>query len=221
MGVLNRRFPALLLLAGMGLAPTAQAELLDRAFAVYDTVSHLSWLKDANYAQTSGYDTDGQMTWAAGNAWAAGLTVGGYTGWRLPTTLQPDATCSGSFTDPTYGVQSGAFSCTGSELGNLFYNGLGGVANQSITTTHNANYDLFTNIQSSVYWSCTEFAPDPGSAWLFVAGNGFQNFVGKDIIFYAWAVRSGDVAAVPEPGVIGLFGVGALAWAGAKARRRG
>ena len=130
---LKPRFPILLLLAGMGLASTAEAELLDRAFAVYDTVSHLSWLKDANYAQTSGYVADGRMDWNNANGWATGLTVGGFTGWRLPTTLQLDATCSGSFdAGSPYGVQSGGFSCTGSELGNLFYNGLGGTAGQSI-----------------------------------------------------------------------------------------
>jgi len=165
---LKPRFPILLLLAGIGLAPTAQAELLDRAFAVYDTVSHLSWLKDANYAQTSGYDADGQMTWAAANTWAAGLTVGGFTGWRLPTALNADGSgpCS-------------SFNCTGSELGNMFYgdinHGLGGTANKDITNPlyHNANYYLFTNIiQFSVYWSGTEYAPSPSGAWDFGTYNG-------------------------------------------------
>ena len=208
----------------MGLASTAEAELLDRAFAVYDTVSHLSWLKDANYAQTSGYVADGRMDWNNANGWATGLTVGGFTGWRLPTTLQLDATCSGSFdAGSPYGVQSGGFSCTGSELGNLFYNGLGGTAGQSIANPayHNANYDLFTNIQSSAYWSGTEYAPDPSYAWGFGTDNGSQYYDYKDYNYYAWAVRSGDVAAVPEPGVMGLLGIGALAWAGTRARRRG
>jgi len=107
----------------------------------------------------------------------------------------------------------------------MFYgdinHGLGGVVDTSITTTHNANYNLFTNIQSSVYWSGTEFAPSPNGAWYFSTGSGYQDFDSKDYNFYAWAVRSGDVAAVPEPGVMGLLGIGALAWAGTKARRRG
>ncbi len=51
----------------------------------------ITWLKDANYAKTSGYGADGGMDWSAANAWAAGL---GYfdsvrnvtwTDWRLPT----------------------------------------------------------------------------------------------------------------------------------------
>ncbi len=139
----------------------------------------------------------------------------------MPTTLQPDATCSASLTNSTYGVQNYGTGCTGSELGNLFYNGLGGVAGRSIATTRNANYDLFANIQSSVYWSGTEYAPFPPYAWYFGTVVGGQYVDDKDFNGYAWAVRSGDVAAVPEPGVIGLFGIGALAWAGAKARRRG
>ena len=63
MNTMKHRFPILLLLAGMGLASTAQADLIDRVFAVYDTDRNISWLKDANYAQTSGYDTDGLMNW--------------------------------------------------------------------------------------------------------------------------------------------------------------
>ena len=133
----------------------------------------------------------------------------------MPTALNADGS----------GPCGPAYNCTGSELGNMFYgdinHGLGGVANTSITTTHNANYDLFTNIQSSVYWSGTEYAPDPNDAWLFSTSNGYQLNASKDGNFYAWAVRSGDVAAVPEPGVMGLLGIGALAWAGTKARRRG
>jgi hypothetical protein len=33
-------------------------------------------------------------------------------------------------------------------MGNLFYNLLGGTAASSITTSHNANYNLFQNVQS-------------------------------------------------------------------------
>ena len=76
-------------------------------------------------------------------------------------------------------------------------------------------------MQNSVYWSGTEYAPNPNLAWYFSTNDGLQYGVNKDNGYYAWAVRSGDVAAVPEPGVMGLLGIGALAWAGAKARRRG
>ncbi len=192
-------------MAGIGLASTAQAELIDRVFAVYDTVSHLSWLKDANYAQTSGYDADGQMTWAAANTWANGLTVGGFTGWRLPTA------------DPACGA---IYNCINSELGNLYYTE-GGLSQGSNITSSAVLSGLFSNMQNSVYWSGTEYALDLGRAWDFDTGSGGQHRVLKSFNFYAWAVRSGDVAAVPEPGVMGLLGIGALAWAGTKHKRRG
>ena len=218
MKTIAKPLSALVLLAGMGLASTAEAALFARlgGLAVYDQDRNITWLANANYAQTSGYDTDGGMTWQTAKTWAEGLNIGGYTGWRLPTTLQPDATCQSQSGGDSYG-----YNCTGSELGHLFYNELGGAAGSSIGTVHNTNYDLFTNVKSSVYWSGTEYAPLPFYAWLFSTFIGDQYGDVKDVSYYAWAVRSGDVAAVPEPGVMGLLGVGALAWAGAKARRRG
>ena len=207
---LKPRFPILLLLVGMGLAPTAQAALIDRAFAVYDTVSNLSWLKDANYAQTSGYDADGRMTWADANTWAAGLTVGGYTGWRLPTALNADGS----------GPCGPAYNCTGSELGHLYYT-VGGLTQGQTITSSVVLSNLFSNMQNAVYWSGTEYAPNPGDAWDFNTYLGFQDTDNKGFNGYAWAVRSGDVAAVSEPGVMGLLGIGALAWAGTRQKRRG
>ena len=66
-----------LLLAG--LAPASHAALYTRlgGLAVYDTDRNITWLANANYALTSGYDADGTMTWAAANTWAAGLNVVG------------------------------------------------------------------------------------------------------------------------------------------------
>lgn len=86
--------------------------------AYYDTDLNITWLADANYAQTSGYDADGWMSWPDANAWAASLAftdgVNTYDNWRLPTTLRPDNTCSGR------GVGASGFGCTGSEMGHLF-----------------------------------------------------------------------------------------------------
>jgi len=185
---------------------------LSTAEAYYDTVAGLTWLADANYAGTT-------MNWTTANSWAAGLDPysSGITGWRLPDTLQPDASCDSQSGGDSYG-----YNCTGSEMGNLFYNVLGGVAGSSIATTHNANYDLFSNVQSSVYWSATGYAPNTAYAWRFRFDYGGQDFNGKTLSLYAWAVHSGDVGAsmVPVPAAVWLFGSGLLGLVGLGRQRR-
>lgn len=176
--------------------------------AIYDPNSNLTWLADAN--------ANGAMTWEAANSWAAGLTLGGADDWRLPNTTQPDAGC-----DSQSGSVSDGYNCTGSEMGNLFYNVLGGEAGKSITTTHNANFDLFSNVQSLIYWSATD-APVTNYAWGFNMDFGFQGDVNKTTSHYAWAVRSGDVSAssaVPEPTALSLIGIGAVGLFAARSRR--
>ncbi len=187
--------------------------------AYYDTDSDLTWLADANYAQTSGFDVDGRMTWAVANRWAAGLNVGGSGNWRLADTLQPDTSCGSQSGSIYYGHD-----CTGSEMGNLFYNVLGGVAGSSITTTHNANYDLFSNAQSYSYWSATEYAlgTNTNNAWGFHMNIGFQSGGDKLLDSFAWAVQSGDVSvsAVPVPPAVWLFGSGLIGLVGFARRKK-
>ena len=187
---------------------SAQAELKDmNDGTVYDTTTQLSWLKNAN--------TAGLMTWDQAVAWAASLNSGsgyaGLTGWRLPTTTQPDASCSDQY-DPGPGAgipsQGYGYNCTGSEMGDLYYT-------KGITS---ATPGLFTNMQADTYWSGTVYAPNPTNAWFFYFGvyfgYGDQNDVYKDTGLYAWAVRPGarsTSAATPVPasGTVGLTIIGA------------
>ena len=190
----------------LSLSTGAQASLVARTGGmVYDDVNNITWAADANLAQTSGYsgyDADGLMTWANAVAWADQLRLGGYTDWSLPTTVPA-----------VWDMNQ-----TGSQMGNLFYTQLGGVAYSSITTTHNANYTLFTNVKNSEYWSGSEYATIPSYAWNFNTGNGYQDYYNKDVQYYAWAVRPGDVAAVPVPGAFWLFGSALVALTGLKRR---
>jgi hypothetical protein len=170
----------------IGLSVSAHATLVDmNDGTIYDTDTQLSWLKDAKYSQTSGYDADGQMTWADANTWAASLNAGsgfaGFTNWRLPTTAQPDTTCSTQSGGDSYG-----WNCTNSEMGHLYYTELGNAAGGPLTNT-----GPFTNVQASLYWSGTEYAPNPSNAWVFHFTNGHQVNLNKADFLFAWAVRPG------------------------------
>ncbi len=96
----------------------AQAALVDRGGGlIYDTTLNLTWLSDANYAETdlhkpgrvdgligtivngrpvgkydliddSGSTFQGRMLWWGAMAWAQSLTYGGTSGLALPTTLR-------------------------------------------------------------------------------------------------------------------------------------
>src|SRR5262252_9804231 len=62
------------------------AALYDRGNGlIYDSVLNITWLQDAQYAQTSGYDSDGIFDWADAETWVHQLNYMGITGWRLPT----------------------------------------------------------------------------------------------------------------------------------------
>ena len=183
------------LLAASGAQATLSYRLNGKA--VYDSDANLTWLRDAN--------VNGLMNWSTAMAWAEGLSIEGVDDWRLPG-------------GP---INGDGFNQTTSEMGNLFYTVLGGVAGSSITTTHNnaTNYAFFQDVQSYRYWSGVEL--DSDGAWRFGFGSGSQYDVAKVGNFFAWAVRSGDVGGnpVPAPGTLALLGAGLLGWAGVKRSR--
>ena len=85
-------------------------------------------------------------------------------------------------------------------MGELYYTALGNPAGGLLSNT-----GPFKNLQSNIYWSGTEFAPNPYFAWYFSTNYGHQIDYYKNNWFSALAVRPGDVAAVPEPGMVALL----------------
>src|SRR3990172_668738 len=127
-----------------GLSVSARATLIDMGDGtIYDDDLQLTWLQDANYARTSGYDADGEMNWSAANTWADSLVFATFDNWRLPTALDQDG--SGPW---------GGLNRTGSEMGHLYYTELGNPAGAPLT-----NMGDFTNLQSGPYWLGTESEP--------------------------------------------------------------
>ena len=201
----------------VALSGAAQAALVNRVGGmIYDTTRNITWLADMSYAYTSGHtgtgvDANGQMTWAAATAWANNLVYGGFSDWRLPTLNPADTTCSIPLFVNSFGIQWVGTGCTGGELSGLFVTDLGIKPGESVldqvgdTPEQIANLALFSNVANNVYWSGTEYAPNPASAWFFRSFAGDQDFNDKGYALNVVAVRPGDVAAsVPEPQTLAL-----------------
>jgi hypothetical protein len=224
----------------------AQAELFDRGGGLlYDDVLKVTWLQDANYAKTTGYDDDGRMVWAAAKGWAANLVYGGYSDWRLasntpvgadwdhnwprPTDWNYNQSIDGS-TDIGWNITS-----THSELSYMYYVNLGLKGGYSTTNVYQPDSGIFgngtgggqkdvglvDNLQGNVYWSGTPHVYDPDNyGWAFITGGGYQNYYHRNQLLSAWAVRDGDVAApIPEPETYAMLLAG-LGLLGLTARRR-
>ncbi|MEO7387381.1 MAG: PEP-CTERM sorting domain-containing protein [Gammaproteobacteria bacterium] len=211
--------------------------------AYYDTVLNITWLANANFAQTSGFDADGLMVWATANSWATGLNINGITGWRLPTVSPVDGTTADDATFSNIGTEDEGHNIsapgtlfagsTASELAHLFYNTLGdkSVCNPATSTTSQCisqpgsgltNTALFANLVAGRYWSSTTYSLSTGNAWSFsttVSSSGLQGNTDKTSGLYAWAVHPGDVAVVPAPSAVWLLGTGLVGFIGVARRR--
>jgi len=144
------------------------------AVMIYDPNADLTWLRD--------WHVNGSQTWQDQLIWAGSLNVGAFTNWSLPTSLNQDGS------DPCW-----EFNCTGSQMGFLWYEVLGNTAGRL------TNAGPFQSVRQG-YWSSTEYAPNPGSAWSFTVAGGYQIINAKHWNLYSVAVRPGDVAApIPEP----------------------
>lgn len=189
---------ALGLMAGLLMAGTSQAILIDRGGGlIYDDVLNVTW------TQTAG---DGVLrNWADANTWAADLDFGGFSDWRLPNM---DVDGNGAVEVCATNVD-----CRDNEYGHMFYQNLNGALFDNKTGNQLGDGGVtLNNINDirSFYWSGTEVALNAAGAWVFVFGDGDQVMDGKGDNASAWAVRLGDSVRVPEVGSGLLLGLGLM-----------
>ncbi len=205
-----------ILAATLSWAGTASATLIDRGNGmIYDSFQNLTWLQDANYAKTSGYDSDGLMSWDDAMAWVENLTYGGYDDWRLP---QLNIVSSGFgfsiiFSEILLGPS------TTLAAGICFQPTVLNNSNQGSACV--PGNSPFSNIGSVPFWYGAE---DGNAAWASDVG-GFLYPIAlypKSESFQAWAVRDGDVAGVPEPQSLALtiLGLACMRYAMRKPAKR-
>ena len=221
---------SLVILSGLLTLPAvSSAALVDRGGGlIYDDILDVTWLKDANYAKTSGYDTDGLFNWSSAKAWASNLNYYdsvrqvSYDDWRLPSV----APIGNSFvyligynglSDRGYGITS-----PNSELAHLWSVSLGNIGHCGPASDANTdgcvpqnggglqNSGPFANLQDYLYWSGSDYNPAVPDywGWVFHAQGGWQDGLRDYNEIYAWAVRDGDVAAsgqTPEPSTTALL----------------
>jgi hypothetical protein len=211
---------------------TLQARDIDQdgvTDAYFDSTLNITWLKDWNYAKSTGYvgaNDSGGMSWLSAKTWAENLSIGGYSDWRLPK-MTPVNGVSFNYTSSQDGTTDQGYANAGvgwglaNEIGHLYYVSLGHSKFSPENYQGNSDNRPFQNMTaSSMYWINHENEPDPSRASRFWLGYGEQSSAVKTIQLYAVAVRNGDVtAAVPEPQTYAMLLAGLGLIAGVARRR--
>jgi hypothetical protein len=193
----------------LGTVGVSNAELFDRGGGlIYDTDLDIIWLQDANYAQTSGYDSDGLMTWYEARDWVSNLTY-----YDSAKDVYWDD-CRLPHADRFGGWPYEGWNDTDNKLGHLFYLTLGNLGHESEEwhepplsgyglTNHGPSINILANgneIYRGWYWENNVGWDPDNAAWCFYFGFGFHGLGNPPYTpFHVWAVRDGDVVSILLP----------------------
>lgn len=212
-----------LIVAALAVLPlSVNAALHDRGNGlIYDDVLDITWLQDANYAKTSGYDEDGLMTFDEANTWVKSLNYAGFSNWRLPkANLRKDFHDWDNCDLSNDGTLNCGYNVNRGELGSLYYDTLGFSADPFLSIPKK-NYSPFKNVyventpyDSLPYIYDTQYSKDSFFSYNFDFSYGSQDVANgfylkkypDHLHFFVWAVRDGDVQDVPVPAAAWLFG---------------
>lgn len=196
---------------------SAQAELFDRGGGlIYDSTQNITW-----YDYSNG---DGVLSFQDQKSWVDNLSITfgdkTITGWRLPTTT------GSAWTYGYDGSTSAGFNITTSEMGSLYYSGLGRVGAYDNSGKYldpvyweTSVFLPFKNLKSGMYFSETTDPRNSTSHYSFYFYSGYQFSLDSISGAYAIAVHTGDVAAIPEPEIYSMLLAG-LGLIGVTARRK-
>ena len=209
-------FKTLLIMSlGLAMPPRADAALVPSAdgMTVYDTVLHVTWLADANFAakktfDVAGINTNGSMNYSTAVAWVAAMNAynggAGYLGhnnWTLPTTPLNDGTCNLIGPNGSFGV-----GCTNSALGSL-YSALGFQFPDTAVPIPANTVGPFINFQPYLYWSGTENGRDSNGYYTFSFNSGWQGGNLNPHYMYALPMIPGQAAGTYHAAGVGTLQV--------------
>jgi uncharacterized protein (TIGR03437 family) len=145
-------------LSGTSAATGSGLQVNPGGATVYDPITNITWLANANLAATNAFGLplcttptapslcvaqDGAMSWSSASQFITNLNTAAYLGqtnWQAPTI---------STTCPGYGCEG-----TDNPMGNLFYDQLGLVPGAAAVATPNISVGPFHNLQPYLYWTC-------------------------------------------------------------------
>ena len=188
-------------LSGSGSNPIQATNLINAVIAAVPSVTDDTGVHSI---ATTDFDTvTGEMTWYGAEAWVGylnSINYKGYSNWRQPIMTPVNGVSFNynySYDGTTdYGKNNTHINTIASELGHIFYNELGNLADASLTGGLQAGYGLsntgpFIGMPSGVYWVGTAYPLWWGNAWHFHTYNGGQGNDPKSDFFYVWPVRTG------------------------------